>query len=64
MSEEDYANKCFNSKRHIQSNLWRYAKEKLLSNETVYLDETLQKILLMESFSKKIFENKVLNNIK
>ena len=63
MSEDDFANKCFNSKRHVQSNLWRYAKESLLTNRKVYLDETLEKILRMSSFSKSEFRNTV-NNIE
>ena len=63
MSEDDFANKCFNSKRHVQSNLWRYAKESLLTNRKVYLDETLEKILRMNSFSKSEFRNTV-NNIE
>lgn len=61
MSEKDYAAKCFNSKRHVQSNLWRYAKEALINNTSVYLDETLQKILSMENFSKETFKNTINN---
>jgi hypothetical protein len=61
MSEDDFANKCFNSKRHIQSNLWRYAKESLLVNRKVHLDETLDKILRMKSFSKIEFKNNIIN---
>tara|TARA_R110002124_G_scaffold245543_3_gene410719 strand:- start:2242 stop:2979 length:738 start_codon:yes stop_codon:yes gene_type:complete len=62
MSEKDYALKCFNSKRHVQSNLWSYAKKTLVNNKNVYLDKTLEKILMMEFFSKEIFENTI-NNI-
>ena len=56
MSEEEYANKCFNSKRHVQSNLWKYAKVTLLNNEKIYLDRTLDKILRMKDFSRESFD--------
>ena len=61
MTEKDYATKCFNSKRHVQSNLWRYAKEVLTDNKIVYLDQTLQRIFSMETFSRETFKNTVNN---
>lgn len=60
MTEAEYANKCFNSKRHVQGNLWKYAKESLVQNKIVFLDNVLQKILSMDTFSKEDFR-KVVN---
>ena len=37
-------------------------KKTLVNNKNVYLDKTLEKILMMEFFSKEIFENTI-NNI-
>lgn len=53
MSEKDFANKCFNSKRHKQKNLWQYAKDTLLENKCVYVDPNLKKILSMDQFTNK-----------
>lgn len=55
MSERDFANKCFNSKRHKQRNLWKYAKDTLLENKFVYLDPHLKAILSMEQFGVEEF---------
>lgn len=52
---DEFATQCFNSKRHIQENMWKYAKETLVELDNVYLDDTLKKILSMESLSRKTF---------
>ena len=54
-SEEEFAEKAFNSKRHIQSNMWRVAKN-LLEIPNVSLDPMLEKILKLETFSKEAFK--------
>lgn len=59
LTEEQFATKCFNSKRHNQYNMWNYAKKTILNNPKVELDQTLEKILSLESFSKALFEEKV-----
>ena len=57
-TEKEFANDCFNSKRHIQKNLWRYAKDTLLENELVHLDPYLKMILSMNQFSTEQFIKK------
>jgi hypothetical protein len=54
--EEKFALKCFNSKRHVQKNLWSYASKTLLDNENVKLDDYLYFILNMKEFSKEEFK--------
>ena len=55
-SEQEFADMAFASKRHIQKNMWEYAKETLLDNEVVNLDKTLKMILEMQRFSKEDFK--------
>tara|TARA_Y100001938_G_C8046262_1_gene409089 strand:+ start:600 stop:1346 length:747 start_codon:yes stop_codon:yes gene_type:complete len=52
---DQFATQCFNSKRHVQKNMWKYAKETLSELSNVHLDNTLKKILSMESFSREMF---------
>ena len=52
---EEFATQCFNSKRHVQKNMWKYAKETLTELNNVYLDDTLEKILSMESLRRESF---------
>lgn len=59
MTEKEYAEKCFNSKRHVQKNLWKYAKDTLLINQNVKLDKTLELILKMKTFTKNEFKNSI-----
>ena len=54
-TEQEFSEKCFNSKRHNQENMWAFAKNSLLNNSRVYLDDTLRKILSMNSLDKKEF---------
>lgn len=54
-SEQEFANMAFNSKRHVQKNMWEYSKKTLLNNEKVKLDYFLHKILNLDSFSKEDF---------
>ena len=57
ITEKQFADKCFSSKRHVQKNMWEYAKATLLNNSKVKLDTTLTKILNLNSLSKEEFKN-------
>ena len=59
-SEQEFANLAFNSKRHVQKNMWQYAKDTLLNNSKIKLDDTLKTILSLEEFSKQKFEKEFL----
>jgi len=59
-TEQEFANMAFNSKRHIQKNMWQYAANNLLNHEKVKLDPILEKILNLEIFSKDLFKEKVI----
>ena len=61
MSEQAFAEKCFNSKRHIQENMWLYAKQTLLKHPRVDLDPVLQKILNLERLDKDLFKEMMKN---
>ena len=54
-TENEFAEKCFVSKRHVQKNMWNFCKDTLLNNSQVLLDPTLEKILKLEKFSKDLF---------
>lgn len=56
-TEQEFANMAFNSKRHVQVNMWNYAKKTILNNENVHLDKILQSILEMEVFSRESFRD-------
>lgn len=56
VSEIEFANRAFNSKRHVQINMWEFAKKTLLPVPEVVLDDVLGSILKMETFSKEEFE--------
>ena len=58
-SEQEFANMGFNSKRHIQVNMWNYAKQTLRNNPKVVLDGTLTQILNLKKFNKEEFRNEV-----
>ena len=56
-TEEEFAIMALNSKRHKQENMWRFAKEHLLNADNVILDNTMNKILSLEKFSREEFKN-------
>jgi hypothetical protein len=56
-TEEEFALMALNSKRHKQENMWKFAKEHLLSSNNVILDDTMKKILSLEKFSREEFNN-------
>lgn len=58
-TEQEFADMAFNSKRHVQKNMWKYAKETLLNNKHVVLDKTLNKILNLDKLDRKLFKEKV-----
>lgn len=55
-TEEEFATTAFNSKRHIQKNMWSFCKETLVEDPRVNLDSVLKKILQLEEFSRSCFE--------
>jgi SAM-dependent methyltransferase len=56
---QEYVELAFNSKRHVQKNIWSFAKKLLLNNKKVKLDSTLEKILSLENFSREELQNKL-----
>lgn len=54
-SEAQFAEQCFNSKRHNQANMWKFAKDTLLENKKVVLDAQLSKILQLEKLDKNLY---------
>ncbi len=55
-TEEEFADQCFNSKRHVQKNMWQFAKRTLLENKRVSLDPELEKILNLPALDKDLYE--------
>lgn len=58
-TENEFAIQCFNSKRHVQKNMWEFAKETLLNNKKVKLDSYLTKILKLKDLNKKFYDDLV-----
>jgi hypothetical protein len=54
-NEDQFAEQCFTSKRHIQKNMWTFAKQTLLGHERINLDPVFSKILKLESLDKSLF---------
>jgi len=54
-NERQFAEQCFTSKRHVQENMWSFAKETILNNNRVSLDPVLHKILNLESLDRTLF---------
>jgi len=54
-SEEEFANLAFKSKRHNQKNMWEFAKKTLPNQTNVILDDTMKKILSLETFGRDEF---------
>lgn len=55
LTEQQFVDKCFNSKRHNQKNMWQFAKSTLPKNSVVIPDPVLERILKLESLSKELF---------
>jgi hypothetical protein len=62
MSEEQFAEKCFNSKRHVQKNMWQHAKTTLLGANNIRLDPVLNIILSLEDLDKELFKKALREN--
>lgn len=60
-TEEEFAELCFSSKRHVQKNMWKLAKETILKNSIVTLDPVLTEILSLDDLSKDQFAEKYEN---
>ena len=58
-TEQQFADKCFLSKRHIQENMWQYAKDTLVADQRIKLDSVLDKILGLKSFDRGMFAREV-----
>jgi hypothetical protein len=58
LSEEQFGQNCLDSKRHIQKNMWLFAKNTLLNNKQVVLDPVLKEILELEVFNKELYDEK------
>ncbi len=59
VTEEEFASMAFNSKRHVQKNMWEYAKKTLLDDNVVFLDSVLDKILNLDKLDKKLFQEAI-----
>lgn len=55
-TEQEFADMAFNSRRHVQVNMWSYAKETLPYSERIKTDPVLTRILELSEFSRKAFE--------
>lgn len=59
-TEQEFADMAYNSKRHVQKNMWAYAKKTLIGDPRVTLDPTLEKILKMERLDRDLFNKTVI----
>jgi len=57
-TQAEFATQCFNSKRHVQKNMWQFAKSTLLKNKIVELDDTLFDILNLSSLDRTLFASR------
>jgi|TARA_E500000331_G_C17238077_1_gene705735 hypothetical protein len=57
-TQEEFTLQCFNSKRHIQKNMWQFAKSTLLNNKDVEVDKTLYEILKMDILDREEFKKR------
>ncbi len=61
VSQQGFADLAFNSKRHIQVNMWEYAKRTLKNNPKIKLDAVLEQILNLHTFSRGEFNEEIKN---
>ena len=59
-SEQEFADMAFNSKRHVQKNMWDYARKTLPNFDFVKTDRVLSKILKMGTFSRDVFQSETI----
>ena len=58
-TEQEFADMAYKSKRHVQKNMWQFAKNTLLGDETVRLDPILEQILKLEKLDRDLFNYKL-----
>ena len=58
-NEKQFADQCFTSKRHVQKNMWLFAKQTLLGKKNIYLDPVLTKILNLERLDRDLFNKHI-----
>jgi len=63
-TEQEFANMAYNSKRHVQKNMWQFAKNSLLDNERVRLDPVLEQILKLKKLDKELFNSELCHMIE
>ena len=56
LSPEEFADKCFNSKRHVQKNMWKFAKQTLLGKDNIIVDPVLKEILNLKTLEKGLIK--------
>lgn len=57
-TQEEFTTQCFNSKRHVQENMWNFAKNTLPENNIVEVDNILDNILKMKNLDRNAFSKK------
>lgn len=57
LTPQQFSDQCFNSKRHVQKNMWKFAKSTLLEDPRVEVDPVLHKILNLDSLDRDLFKN-------
>lgn len=57
-SEDQFAQQCFDSKRHVQKNMWSYAKKTLLASKSISVDPILKMILELENLDKNEYNKR------
>jgi len=55
LTPEQFSVQCFNSSRHVQKNMWKFAKETLPRDSRIVLDPVLSRILNLERLDKDLF---------
>jgi len=58
-TEQEFADMAYNSKRHIQENMWQFAKQTLKNEPVVKLDRVLEQILNLERLDKDLFKKHI-----
>ena len=61
-TEQEFADMAYNSKRHVQKNMWAYAKNTLPQEDKVVTDKILTEILKLEKLDRKLFKENIQND--
>lgn len=62
-TEEQHAEKCFNSTRHVHSNMWRVFKDFHTISGNISLDPIMKEIISLENYSRDGY-NKIVSEYK